>query len=246
MSQVTTKVCRFCQTDVSGKPRIKDKKGRYACQPCFEKLKARQEQAQRIPEPKSNPYSAFAPDIDTDAISLDAGGGVAEARTMPCPSCKAVMGANDVFCVNCGTNVQTGGKLGTVKVKKAKARKVKLERPSSNDGGTVSAVFSIVFAIALAVGMLSGNRAGVPPIVLNLSLLLFIAYAGAIGISTLVAAFRQDGLVRMLLVWFVPFYGIYWLYARAESSLLKLNFTLVLLLYIPYLMTMFRLGYFTP
>ncbi|XOV76257.1 MAG: hypothetical protein ACFHWZ_04770 [Phycisphaerales bacterium] len=50
MSEVATKVCRFCEKDVSGEARIKDKKGRYACQPCFERLKAKRADA---PDPRA-------------------------------------------------------------------------------------------------------------------------------------------------------------------------------------------------
>lgn len=236
------KICRFCRSDVAGKPRIKDKKGRYACQPCFERLKARQAGAQHIPEPRSNPYQAFTPEIDTEYISLET---VSEppvhAQTKRCPSCKVSMGASDVFCISCGTNVQTGGRAGNVKVKKAKVR-----RERSNDSGTASAIFSIVFALAIGVGLSIGGNPGVPHITLSVSMLLFFAYAGATGILTLVAAYKQDGILRMLLVWFVPFYGLYWIYARAASALLKLNFTLVLVLYIPYFIALSRLNLLVP
>jgi RNA polymerase subunit RPABC4/transcription elongation factor Spt4 len=37
-----------------------------------------------------------------------------EAETKPCPFCGAPMPADGVICVNCGTNIITGEKLGTV------------------------------------------------------------------------------------------------------------------------------------
>ncbi|MFB3430973.1 MAG: hypothetical protein ABL309_08630 [Phycisphaerales bacterium] len=243
MSEIATKVCRFCEKDVSGEARIKDKKGRYACQPCFERLKAKRAQTHQIPEPKANPYSAFAPDIDTDAISIEtdaASAGVGQQPMRPCPSCKAMMGAADVFCVQCGTNVQTGGKLGKAKVKKAKPRKAKRQRNS--DLGTVSLVGSLIFAAALCVCMLIGGAGGEISRPQVISTILFICYAAAIGLLTLGSAFKQDGFLHMLAVWFVPFYAFYWVYARAESAMLKLHFSLVLVLYIPYIVVLLGQG----
>ncbi|MCR9215779.1 MAG: hypothetical protein NXI14_01120 [bacterium] len=245
MSEVATKVCRFCEKDVSGEARIKDKKGRYACQPCFERLKAKRAQTHQIPEPKANPYSAFAPDIDTDAISIEtdaASAGVGQQPMRPCPSCKAMMGAADVFCVQCGTNVQTGGKLGKAKVKKAKPRR---ERPA-NLGATIGTVVSLLIAGSIGVGLFIGSRPDSAPAVAGISIAAFLFYAGVVGIMTLVDAFRQGGFVKMLLVWFVPFYVLFWMYGQAESAMLKLNFTLTLVLYVPYFMALARVSGMSP
>lgn len=241
MSQAVTKVCRFCETDVSGLPRIKDKKGRYACQPCFERLKEkRRAEATAAPAPSA----AFDPDVDTESIAIALEAPAAAAPGRPCPSCKAMMGAGDVFCIHCGTNAQTGGRAGKVKVKKAKPSKAKKSRRGGNadDCGPASAAFSVLFVVAVGLGLLLSRPLGLPPVVLSLSLMLFIGYIGAIGILTLVAALRQDGFVQFLLVWFVPFYALYWVYGRAESSLLKLNFTLAILLYAGVLLGALALG----
>jgi hypothetical protein len=242
MSDVATKVCRFCAKDVSGEARIKDKKGRYACQPCFERLKEKREQTQQIPEPKANPYSAFDDGVDTEAIALDIDTSSMPSAQQPmkaCPTCKAMLGASDVFCVQCGTNVQTGGKLGKAKVKKAKPRR---EKHRNGDLGTISLVGSLVFASALGVCMLIGGSAGDPSPVQMISTVLFMCYSAATGLLTLGHAFKQDGVLQMFAVWLIPFYVLYWVYGRAESAMLKLHFTLVLLLYIPWFVAMSSIG----
>lgn len=242
MSETAVKRCRFCNTDVSGMARIKDKKGRYACQPCFERLKESRRIEQMRTEAKRSPQlAAFDPEIDTETLSIEVEHSVSTASQHPrsCPTCKAGIGAQDVVCINCGTNVQSGGRAKKVRIKKARVGTAR-----SGNSGQASLIASVVFAAVLGAGMMWGIYGN--PAVLGISLLLYFSYAGAVGILTVVAAFKEGGLLQMLLVWFLPFYSLYWVYGRAESGLLKLNFTLGLVLLIPYFMALSHLGWFKP
>ncbi|RKY27048.1 MAG: hypothetical protein DRP79_03895 [Planctomycetota bacterium] len=59
-------------------------------------------------EAASAPRPAEKPKPATAAKSAE------EAETKPCPFCGAPMPTDGVICVNCGTNIATGEKLGTV------------------------------------------------------------------------------------------------------------------------------------
>lgn len=236
MSQTVNKVCRFCRTDVSGKPRIKDKKGRYACQPCFERLKEKRGSEAQAPAIAA-PSAAFDPDIDTESIALALEEPTAAATpSRACPSCSAAIGANDVFCIHCGTNVQTGGKLGKVKVKKAKSRPDKSARSrgekgfktSRSDEGIVvfiSLAIVVSFAIGIRPALEVDSEGG---LLLALSLLALCIYSLTVQIALLVSAFREGGVGQFLLTLLVPFYMAYWAFFRA-SRLLRIS-TLLLIL----------------
>ncbi|MFU8828341.1 MAG: hypothetical protein ACNA8P_02800 [Phycisphaerales bacterium] len=105
------KICRFCRSDVAGKPRIKDKKGRYACQPCFERVKATQS-ASRV---------ATASTLkDSGEIGLEVEGGMIELEDSPknegglfCPECGMAVERSSVLCVHCGYSPGEGKRLQT-------------------------------------------------------------------------------------------------------------------------------------
>lgn len=230
MSEVATKVCRFCEKDVSGEARIKDKKGRYACQPCFERLKAKRASESAPSPPKQVAGSMFDEDIDTASIAL-ALEASAPVQTKACPSCDAAMGVGDVFCVNCGTNTQTGGRAGKVKLKKAKQHRSKPARErrrASKEPASGEEAFVIVVSIAIVAATFFGSRAsmdGGSALLLTSSFLSFALFALVVGITLLVVSFRDGGVIHFLLVLLVPLYGLYW--AMWRSSRLVRNSTLL-------------------
>ncbi|XHC25446.1 hypothetical protein ABWH91_14650 [Phycisphaerales bacterium ac7] len=119
-------------------------------------------------------------------------------------------------------------------------------RAPANLGATIGTVVSLLIAGSIGVGLFIGSRPDSAPAVAGISIAAFLFYAGVVGIMTLVDAFRQGGFVKMLLVWFVPFYVLFWMYGQAESAMLKLNFTLTLVLYVPYFMALARVSGMSP
>ncbi|HVP74143.1 MAG TPA: hypothetical protein VMS30_10425 [Phycisphaerales bacterium] len=138
------KTCAVCGEDVSSKPRTKDAKGRYFCQPCYlqalDRKHARREGAP--PSPKALPASSKAAPaakrardatgmiIDDDADMGGAGGGANmleqlldlepahEAPALICPACRSKIPPGGFLCTVCGFNTQTNEQGGSVKVKK--------------------------------------------------------------------------------------------------------------------------------
>jgi hypothetical protein len=73
------KICVICQCNCAGKPRTKDPKGRYYCQPCYDEA---QQAVNRVEKTVS--------------------------ESVPCQSCGVPMDAQAIICMACGYNVQTG------------------------------------------------------------------------------------------------------------------------------------------
>lgn len=116
MSDVATKVCRFCTKDVSGEARIKDKKGRYACQPCFERLKAKRtaETATTRTEPQD---PGFGLEVESGMIELE--GASTKGDGLFCPECAMPVERSSVLCVHCGFSPGEGTRLQTEVGKRA-------------------------------------------------------------------------------------------------------------------------------
>src|SRR5262245_38055066 len=91
------KICTLCGEDVSGKPRVKDVRGRYYCKPCAEQAEARARAASAIAEPDlADPFSAPAEsaavsDADADLLDELVADAALSAQPPPppkkCPSC---------------------------------------------------------------------------------------------------------------------------------------------------------------
>jgi len=126
------KVCKKCGTDCAGKPRTKDAKGNYYCQPCYQALTAKKHSEQtpaqsapridRAPRPAPTDDSfGFAADESNNMLDhLLAMTPAAPSVGQPCTNCGTAMKADGVICTNCGFNRQTGATLGKTKIAKVK------------------------------------------------------------------------------------------------------------------------------
>ena len=120
-----SKVCVRCKVDVSGKPRVKDAKGRYLCRPCFDK--AASEGAKAAPAKPVAIGAGGAADPGDDVLDNAAIFDLAPTASVPqggpCPGCGNFVRAGTQVCVNCGYNAATGEAIATaVGVEKVKAR----------------------------------------------------------------------------------------------------------------------------
>lgn len=132
------KLCRACGTDVTDKPRIKDKQGNYVCQGCLEKLRARQAQQQTksaSPEDetksagRSRSHESRSPALTLKQMAQRAHEPVPRndpefellrqtsaqrARSMSvCDHCAHEIDADAVICVRCGYDRRKGRRVTT-------------------------------------------------------------------------------------------------------------------------------------
>ena len=117
MSEVAAKTCRFCRQDVSSKPRIKDRKGRYSCRPCFERLNAKRsaDRSPATPQPASEePLS-----LEIESGMIDAGAASPRSDALYCPECAMPVERTSVLCVHCGFSPGAGTRLQTEVGKRA-------------------------------------------------------------------------------------------------------------------------------
>lgn len=101
------KICGICGTDCSGKPRVKDARGRYFCRGC-----AASKAAARTPTDATDP-----PDFD----DLDSGEGFIPIETSQesqpqtsCPVCMHTLPAGARICVFCGFDAEKGVQTSTL------------------------------------------------------------------------------------------------------------------------------------
>lgn len=116
-----SKVCTKCGIDVAGKPRVKDPRGRYLCQPCFDAVSAVKTEA-RTPAAAPSPKPATAASVPADEgifgmVDLDALKPVADApkprELKVCAACGKARDKDSVVCVNCGFDERAGFQRGT-------------------------------------------------------------------------------------------------------------------------------------
>lgn len=170
------KICRYCQKDCAGKPRLKDEQGRYACKSCHEAALAARGPANTARPPAAALAPAAVADTDDDPFAdlrtlgeepiavagASAGGGGGgggdggiggrggAGLMRGCVGCGAPLAADAVICVGCGTNQASG-----------KARKTR----TGTDGGGVSAEKAVAVLwtanpLAWALGGLVGGGIG--------------------------------------------------------------------------------------
>lgn len=113
------KVCVMCGEDVAARPRTKDPRGRYFCEPCYASAVARKQSPPalaRPPLPKAAPMGGIALEADDEGdrhrrvlegLLGDAPASPA-AMNLICPSCRMSIPAGGFLCTNCGHNLQTG------------------------------------------------------------------------------------------------------------------------------------------
>ncbi len=118
------KICVICHEDCSGKPRTKDRHGRYYCAACHEKaIRAQREQrpeARRPPTPAAEDPAPALGMIDPDMMAELAAEApelapipAASAASFDCPGCDQPLPLGTKICVNCGINVDTGRSIVT-------------------------------------------------------------------------------------------------------------------------------------
>ena len=102
------KVCVLCGEDCSQRPRVKDRRGRYYCRPCYDKAKeavdARKALEETPPDPElraePEPEPELEPVPDPEAWMVPLEGEAAPA--VGCPACGRRMDKGAVICTNCG------------------------------------------------------------------------------------------------------------------------------------------------
>ncbi len=131
------KICVVCHCDCTGRPRVKDPKGRYYCRSCYERVSGRHHAddpprtaaAQRRPvqppeRPAAQPQSSEALALEDEGdLGLFARLPAAEREAMnapvqqiPCPGCGKLVPAGAVLCVRCGYNRQLGTRMGSPEI----------------------------------------------------------------------------------------------------------------------------------
>lgn len=154
----SAKTCVVCGQDCAGKPRVKDKTGRYFCKPCHEKAMSRATAKQAAPvaaavaaDDAADGFSGF----DNAAIlaDLDTQPAMAVASGPQCGGCGMPMALGAVICTSCGFNTATG-----------KGAKIKVTKEGSGAAGEVAAKAASVLwtqnPLAWVLGGLVGGAIG--------------------------------------------------------------------------------------
>src|SRR5262249_46345351 len=106
------KICHLCGQDCADRPRSKDRKGRYICQPCMDAAMARQRAAefrQMVAEAPLPPAHLADPDPES-STPLDLAPEPVHAAG-PCPKCRAELPQGAVICTNCGFSRDVGRRI---------------------------------------------------------------------------------------------------------------------------------------
>lgn len=115
------KICVICHEDCGGRPRTKDRRGRYFCIACYEKAisaqhEKRPEALGRPPPTVKEPAPTLGM-IDANIMAELTDAAVPEpvpaAATFNCPGCDQSLPLGTKICVNCGINVETGRSIVT-------------------------------------------------------------------------------------------------------------------------------------
>ncbi len=117
------KICSICGQDCSGRPRTKDKRGRYYCRACYERAKARlavrkggegagSAAAGGAADPAVgvvfSSEGAENPQAVTDFIMLESSAPVLRSQGGACPHCAQPMSIGWIRCDHCGYDKRTG------------------------------------------------------------------------------------------------------------------------------------------
>lgn len=114
------KICRLCGVDCSNRPRSRDSKGHYYCQPCFDKINktaksdepvvARPVRARGPAPPPASMMKSGEPDLLAELSDLESSSETID-RSPICESCGAPMERGAILCTSCGFNKRLGQKL---------------------------------------------------------------------------------------------------------------------------------------
>jgi hypothetical protein len=105
-SASVAKVCAGCSKDVSKLPRTKDAKGRYLCQDCLAKLKAKGTDGKSgDAKPAATAKAPKAAPVEVDVMSKL----LADTPGVElCPNCGGGITVGSKICLRCGFNKETG------------------------------------------------------------------------------------------------------------------------------------------
>ena len=219
-AQEGQKLCTVCGQNLSGKPRVKDAQGRYACAgECQQKLAAA---APATPAPKPTSAPAVAPALQNDLMSqLINASPMMNAQN--CAQCGAPMAAGSVVCVRCGHNTQTGKSLRTAVVK-VKQSPLPTAAKGGRSGGGGGGGLGDSGGASLGVGLLLLAMGATPflgpiPTFIAIAVMLVACWTGLI--IGIVSAFKREetvwGVVGIL-SFVVPFVGLVFLLYLVRPS----------------------------
>ena len=203
---IATKSCTICGIDCTNRPRVKDQKGRYMCQECFDKAK-KTKQIQKSPPPAAGATSSKTVDtsiLNDNSFLLDMGSSNAAGTGSgkACPECGRVMSAHAVVCIGCGYNATTGKRLN-LKIEKPK----KIKQAKAAGGGGPAIDLSSGPAVFLIVLALMGVGIGLGFVEPTAGMVITYVVSFAVGVWVIVEAFKLS-LIAGLASIFLPLAGV--------------------------------------
>lgn len=215
------KFCNACGDDVSGKPRTKDTRGRYYCKPCYAAAAQRSRAAAPPSAPPRTPAPVLAASTDDDDLLSGLSGGAAiaslSAVMQACPGCSAGIAADAVLCTNCGFDFRTGKKT---QMKISQQTVETRARARFSFGGGAAANPLLIWGGILALFAVAFVMATNSPDLRMATATMFRVYTFIVGIWIIVCAFREDSLTGVLTL-VIPFYGLYFVFAKSGDSHLR-------------------------
>ncbi len=228
--KIATKICIVCGEDCAQRERVKDRQGRYICQACYEKAKAKRaaspRRAKEAASPKKTDQPASGHSFDMDALTelarQESSAPALEDQTTVCSNCRASLERGAFLCMACGynsrihqvVNLSAVRGLSRAKMKRATQGGTSMEMPEFLSAPWIAGlapmlVLGALFAVAMGSSSVVPLFAGVT--------MLFVC---VVNLIVLVQAFRESVLTG-LLTFFVPFYVIYFVYAVNDNAHLK-------------------------
>jgi hypothetical protein len=217
------KICGLCGADCSNKPRTKDKTGKYFCKECYAQAVARKREAltQQRTAVRRTPAAALVQSNDGAPVDGDFGllNELLEQQSQPassmptarmCTHCHAPMAADAVVCVACGFNSQSGKSM-SVKVKRA-------PRESSLGAWHGPLIFGAMASLILVGLFVAGQNDGTA---LGMFALFWLLASCAYLFWVVRAAGKHGGTILALMVFFIPFYYLYFVFAKYPGRYLK-------------------------
>lgn len=216
------KTCVVCGADCSNKPRVKDRRGRYFCRPCYEaavkKQKARKAHAARprAKAPPPEPAVQLAEETD-DLMALASGEAVpVDPRSPRQPTAGPPAVPPPVPAAH-----SLGSAASSLGGAPAKARGFSM--PSATGATAILAnpwaIFLGVTGFFVVLFLLARSSEGIA--------MAFLAISGVYGLTIavwiLISAFRE-GVGTGVLCLCVPFYALYFVFAKRDNPYLKATF----------------------
>ena len=135
MTTAPVKPCVLCGAECDGRPRVKDRTGRYYCKACHDTELERRESSRTPPvEPEQAEPEATPPEEDdagiiplADEVPYAAAG---TGGAGSCPACGRIMGKSAVICVGCGYNAREGVRSSTLVSSKGESGRRTVPCPS--------------------------------------------------------------------------------------------------------------------